>query len=218
MELDVITTAYNAWGKTYDSDPNELIPIEQLAVHSLLRTIEGRTVLDAATGTGRYALHFAEQGKQVTGVDASEGMLSQAIEKATAQNLPVRFLRGDIACLPLADNAFDLVICALALSHNQSLTEPCREFVRVMCGGGNLIISDLHPHFQKVFGANYQLEIADKSYAYPLYHDDLDDYLIALNTAGANVLTALDVPSQFKTSDGERVTVPGALVIWAKKP
>ena len=217
MAVDAITPAYDAWAKTYDADVNELIPVEQMVVRSLLRTIECHSVLDAATGTGRYAFFVAERGNHVIGIDQSDGMLAQAIEKKRQTGLPVQFMRGKLARLPLPDNAFDLVICALAMSHNPDLSEPCRELVRVARQGGSLVVSDLHPHFQKTYGADYQIEIAGKPYAYPLFHYAVDDYTDALKAAGAAVLAALDVPTQFRAPSGERVTEPGALVIWAKK-
>src|SRR5262245_8827051 len=131
MEINPVITTYNVWSTTYDTDPNPLIPIEALTVRSLLRTLVYHDVLAAATGTGRYALEFARQGKQVTAVDASASMLAVAQAKAQQENLRLTFREEQLAHLSSADASFDLVICALALSHNPHLQQPCAELVRV---------------------------------------------------------------------------------------
>ncbi|RPJ75847.1 MAG: class I SAM-dependent methyltransferase [Acidobacteria bacterium] len=50
--------------------------------------LEGRSVLDVGTGTGRAALVFARGGGRVTGVDASAQMLEVARERAAAEGSP----------------------------------------------------------------------------------------------------------------------------------
>ena len=104
MVVDAIRLAYDAWARTYDTDANELIPVEQMVVCSLLQSIECHSVLDAATGTGRYAFLMAERGKRIIGIDQSESMLAQAAEKKRRTDLAIEFMRGELACLPLPDN------------------------------------------------------------------------------------------------------------------
>lgn len=217
MGLNPVIATYDFWSKTYDTHPNPLIPIEELTVRSLLRTVPCHNVLDAATGTGRYALYFAKQGKRVTAVDASQGMLTEAKAKAKREQLMINFQKKDITQLPFDDGTFDLVICALALSHQPDLIEPCRELVRVLCSGGNLIISDLHPWFQANCGVQYEIELEGEHYPYPLYHTQIEDYERAVKLSGAEVLAVLDVPSRWIPPEGEQVAVPGAMILWAKK-
>lgn len=217
MKQNPVIATYNVWSKTYDTDPNPLIPIEELAVRSLLRTIEGEDVLDAATGTGRYALHLARQGKRVTAVDASAEMLAEAKAKAKGEQLTLVFRQEDITLLSFEDESFDLVICALALAHTKDLTKPCRELARVLRRGGNLVISDLHPWFQVQYGPEHKLELQGKHYFYPIYHTQVDDYTDAVSLSGATVLAALEVPSRWIPPEGEHVAVPGVLIVWARK-
>ena len=47
---------------------------------------------------------------------------------------------------------------------------------------------------------------------FPNYHSQVEDYLQAVKSAGAEVLAVLDIPLKLK---GE--VFPGALVVWAKK-
>ncbi|VAW31663.1 hypothetical protein MNBD_CHLOROFLEXI01-4495 [hydrothermal vent metagenome] len=209
---------YNKWSLSYDIDSNPLIPIEQLTTHSLLRSINCHTVLDACTGTGRYAIHLAKQGKIVTAIDASEQMLAVAKQKAAQDNLNIDFHSGEISDLSFETNSFDLVICALALSHNPDLDKPCQELVRVLRKGGNLIVTDLHPYFQNWYGSDYQLEIGDFGcQPYPLYHLEVEKYTQAIEKSGARIVTTLDVPSRWIPPEGEHVAVPGALIVWATK-
>jgi ubiquinone/menaquinone biosynthesis C-methylase UbiE len=213
-----VIETYNKWSLSYDSDPNPLIPIEELTTHSLLRSLKFQTVLDACTGTGRYAIRLAQQGKSVTAIDASDSMLAVAKRKAAEHDLTIDFRSGDISALPFDNDSFDLVICALALSHNPDLEIPCQELVRVLCPSGNLVITDLHPHFQNWYGPDYQLVIGEFGLQpYPLYHLEVDEYTRAIEKAGATVLTTLDVPSRWIPPEGEHVAVPGALIIWATK-
>ena len=84
MNTRDLNATYDAWSNTYDETPNPLIEVEEMAVRSPLRTIEFHDVLDAATGTGRYAVYLAEQGKRVAAADCNEYMLTEARRKAAA--------------------------------------------------------------------------------------------------------------------------------------
>lgn len=217
MNRNPVIATYDIWSTTYDTHLNPLIPIEELTTRSLLRTLPCHHVLDAATGTGRYALYFAKQGKRVTAADASRRMLAEAKAKAKREKLVIDFQRKDIADLSFDDGLFDLVICALALSHQPDLVKPSRELVRVLRRGGNLIITDLHPWFQAKCGSQYEIELEGERYAYPLCYTGTDDYVHAVKLSGAEVLAVLDVPSRWIPPEGEHVAVPGAMILWAKK-
>ena len=214
MDTRDLNATYDAWSNTYDETPNPLIEVEEMAVRSLLRTIEFHDVLDAATGTGRYAVYLAEQGKRVAAVDCNESMLAEARRKAAARQLAIEFRREDISSLSFGDSSFDLVICALTLVHIEDLTKPCREFVRVLRHGGHLVISDAHPVVQAEGGPDRMLELVEgkEPLFFPSYHSQVEDYLQAMKSAGADVLAALDIPLKLR---GE--VFPGALVVWAKK-
>ena len=65
----------------------ELIASEQAAVlANFVGRVQGRTILDVGTGTGRAALLFAAGGAKVTAIDASEEMLAVARKRAAAQS------------------------------------------------------------------------------------------------------------------------------------
>ncbi len=92
--------------------------------------IDGRTIIDVGTGTGRAALLFALGGAKVTGVDASDEMLAVARQRAAEQSAMVEFVRGDAHRLEFRDRAFDVAISLRVLMHTPRwracLAELCR--------------------------------------------------------------------------------------------
>ncbi|MFJ9247829.1 class I SAM-dependent methyltransferase [Streptomyces sp. NPDC101776] len=132
---------YRDWAPHYDAPGNDMIDIEQPVVRRILDGLPLGAALDAACGTGRHTAHLHEIGHHVTGVDASPAMLARAHER-----LPdVDFHEADLYRLPFPDDAFDTVVCALALAHVPELAPVLREFARVLRPGGHLVISDAHP-------------------------------------------------------------------------
>ncbi|MFP4628993.1 MAG: class I SAM-dependent methyltransferase [Halobacteriales archaeon] len=85
---------------------------EKAVVFDALGTVEGRSVLDIAAGTGRFSVALADRGAEVVSVDISQAMLGQAREKTRARSLAgtINFLRGDASALPFPDDAFDAVV------------------------------------------------------------------------------------------------------------
>ena len=65
-------------------------------------------VLELACGTGRLTLPIAQAGINITGIDISEGMISEAKEKAIKLNIGVDFKVLDIRNFEL-NNKFDLI-------------------------------------------------------------------------------------------------------------
>jgi ubiquinone/menaquinone biosynthesis C-methylase UbiE len=212
MDIHNVNITYDAWSDTYDESPNPLIAIEEIVVRSLLRTIEFNRVLDAATGTGRYAIYLAEHGKQVSAMDDNEKMLVVAKRKSLARRLSIDFRLENISKLSFEDSSFDLAICALAFSHVKELDLPCRELFRVLKRGGHLIVSDLHPQIQATMGPEHKELIEGEERFFPTYHPHVDDYLTAVKQAGAELIAAIDIPM-----DTQQGLVTGALIVWAKK-
>ena len=90
METQSVRATYDAWSETYDQAMSKMVEVEEIVVKSLLRSLTFTDVLDAATGTGRYACYLAEQGKHVAAVDFSHKMLAEARKKAEERGLPLR--------------------------------------------------------------------------------------------------------------------------------
>jgi SAM-dependent methyltransferase len=103
---------------------------QERVLTSFLAPIRGRHILDVGTGTGRAAIVLAKHGGVVTGVDASEEMLSVGRRRAADANVTVTFDRGDAHRLAYPDRSFDDVVCLRVLMHTPgwraSLAELCR--------------------------------------------------------------------------------------------
>jgi SAM-dependent methyltransferase len=75
-----------------------------------LRQIQkyGQPVLELACGTGRITIVLAEKGVQMTGLDVSPPMLSQARAKAAARRVDARWIQADCRDFRL-DRKFRLI-------------------------------------------------------------------------------------------------------------
>ena len=202
------------WAPTYDATANPLIDVEEMVVLSLLRGIEFRHVLDAGTGTGRYALRLAEAGKHVVATDISQRMLAEARREAGRRGVSVDFRCEDVCRLSADDASFDLVVCSLVLEHVKQLGPPSRQFARVLRPGGHVVVSSVHPDIQAAWGPVYTLNVDQHALGFPVYHPRVEDYTDAFRGAGLEVLAAIDVPMQ----QSMRGLATGALVVFCRKP
>ncbi|WP_158550094.1 class I SAM-dependent methyltransferase [Runella aurantiaca] len=114
---------------------------------SLIPEMQGKHILDAACGPGKYAEIFLENGAFVTGFDISPRMVELAIERNKGNGT---FFVHDLSTpLPqLKDASFDLIVCALALHYLEDWTPTLKEFFRVLKPSGHLVISIEHPFFE----------------------------------------------------------------------
>ena len=130
--------AYDLWAEAYPPLPhNPLMRAEQSALAAMWPDVRGLTVLDLASGTGRYGLQLEQRGAAcVIATDMSEQMLLRA-------PLQQR-VRADMMCLPFAAEQFDLIVCGLAVGHAPSLDGWMAEMARVLRPGGLLVYSDFH--------------------------------------------------------------------------
>lgn len=56
-------------------------------------------ILDLGCGTGRHSIELTKRGYSVTGVDLSASQLQRAKEKASEQNLTIKFIQADARTL-----------------------------------------------------------------------------------------------------------------------
>ncbi|NUW42811.1 class I SAM-dependent methyltransferase [Nonomuraea rhodomycinica] len=173
---------YRVWSGTYDG-PNGLFDIEEPVVGRILDGLPAGDALDAACGTGRVAAALAGRGHRVIGVDGSPDMLA----RARARVPRAVFSLGDLGDLPVPDDAVDLVVCSLALTHVPSLGPAMAEFARVLRPGGHLVISDMHPE-GVARGFVPPVRLADgRPGRIATYRHAVGDYLRAALSAGLQV-------------------------------
>jgi ubiquinone/menaquinone biosynthesis C-methylase UbiE len=137
--------AYHALAKSYDRLTNDVDYAATVDFYFEIINREGldpKTAVDLACGTGSVAVLLAKRGLQVTAVDLSAEMLSEAAQKASDMDNPPFFV-----CQPLQElrlpKGVDLAVCALdSLDY---ITDPCdceeaiRRIYRVMNPGGIFI-------------------------------------------------------------------------------
>jgi ubiquinone/menaquinone biosynthesis C-methylase UbiE len=106
-----------------------------------------RSLLDLGTGTGRMLELFGPAIERGLGLDLSLPMLQLArdrLERAGLKNCSVR--QGDIYDLPLANDAFDVIILHQVLHFLDDGARAIHEAARVLRPGGRLLVVDFAPH------------------------------------------------------------------------
>ncbi len=179
--------AYDLWAANYPPEAhNPLMQAEQAAMLELMPSLAGRVVLDAASGTGRYALIARERGAaRVLALDNSMAML-------VANPLPSRVLATSEA-LPLAAASVDVVICALALGHLPRLQPSLSEIARVLKPGGVALVSDVHPLIA-LGGGQRTFHAADGAVFAVEHHTHLFSHYHQAGTAAGLVMDAVREP------------------------
>jgi ubiquinone/menaquinone biosynthesis C-methylase UbiE len=189
IRLDVpdvdVDEGYARWASSYDESANPLIRVEEPVVRALLDRVPPGRALDAACGTGRHTAHLAARGHRVAGVDATPAMLEKARARVPSADLRV----GDLAQLPFEDGAFDVAVCALALSHLPDLVPAVVELARVLRPGGALVVSDLHPTMLLLGGTAFFVDASGRPGNVRSFHHSHATYLAAFRRAG---LAAVD--------------------------
>jgi SAM-dependent methyltransferase len=113
------------------------------AVLAALGSVRGLAVLDAACGPGLYADELARRGATVTAFDASPVMVELARARLAGRARVDRAVLGDPLAYP--DQAFDRVVCALAIHYARDRAAAFAEFFRVLRPGGAAVVSTQHP-------------------------------------------------------------------------
>jgi SAM-dependent methyltransferase len=173
---------YGLWSRSYDG-PNTAFDVDTPVIGEILDTLPAGAALDAACGTGRISELLARRGHRVLGVDGSPDML----DLARARVPDAEFRPGDLHRLPVDDDAVDLVVCSLALTHVPDLRPVFAEFARVLRPGGHLVTSDIHPE-AVLRGSFPRLRFADGAPGRIASHrHSPGDYLRAALPAGLQV-------------------------------
>lgn len=105
-----------------------------------LPLVEGKDVLDVASGEGYGSAMLASRARSVRGVDISHDAVNHATERyAALDNL--RYLQGSAAAIPLADDSVDVVVSFETIEHLLEQDEMMAEIRRVLRPDGILVMS-----------------------------------------------------------------------------
>src|SRR6478752_1153847 len=140
---------------------------------ALAEVRRGERALDLASGTGDIAFAVAARGGKAVGLDITHRMLQLARAKSHA----APFVTGDMAALPFASGAFDLVTTGYGLRNVPDLQSAIDEIARVLKPGGRMLSLDFNkPQNAIVRGAYLAYLTAVGSMLGWMLHGDPDTY------------------------------------------
>lgn len=143
-----MTAPYSRYASIYDRTGQSAFSLHAWRrIHEQLTELgwRGQDLAELACGTGALAVKLADQGYLVTGIDRAREMLLQARCRPTADR--VRWVQGEFAALPLADESLDLATALYdSLNYLRSAAElkhTLAELRRVLRPGG-MAVFDLN--------------------------------------------------------------------------
>ena len=171
--------AYHALAASYDRLTNDVDYHATVEFYMQILDREGlrpRTVVDLACGTGSVTKILAEKGYDVTGVDMSEEMLTEAFQKVQDMDHPPRFICQQLQQLRLP-RGIDLAVCALdSLDY---ITEPahCAEAIRrvyKVLNPGGIFIFDVNTP-EKLRAMDDQVFLDEDEDVYCVWRGEFDE-------------------------------------------
>lgn len=94
---------------------------------------------------------------------------------------------GDLRSLPIRDQAIDLTVCGLALTHLEDLRPPIAELARVTKTGGHVVISDIHPFSVALGGHALFRDVEERSAVVRNHQHWHSHYIEAFEEAGLRI-------------------------------
>lgn len=135
--------------------------------------VEGRRVLDCASGEGYGSALLASRAAAVTGLDLSPEAVTHARARYTGRD-NLDFVEGSCTALPFDDASFDVVVSFETLEHIEGQAEMLDEFRRVLTPEGLLVLSSPD---RKTYSEDRGFE--NEFHVRELYRDELVDLVAA---------------------------------------
>jgi len=192
--------------------------VEERAVCDLLPPLQDKTVLDLASGSGRYSHIIKQRGGHPIATDFSYEMLAQ-----DEKHFPRA--QSDMTALPLRDDSVPIIVCGLAVGHLADLKTALEEMARVLKPQGVLVYSDFHSAGE-ARGWKRTFQASNRTYAVKHYPRTPEEHVAAVRKAGLTLETLAPVhitaqlaqedtrARQFRERWGD---TPVALVVCARK-
>ena len=120
---------------------------ERPATLSLIPDVNGLRVLDAGCGPGFYSEWLLDHGANVTAIDVSPKMITQA-QKRLGDRATIRLADLESPLDFIEDNAFDFILSALTVDYVKDWTRLFNEFNRILKLNGRIVFSCGHPFWE----------------------------------------------------------------------
>jgi len=169
---------YEIWAKSYDTDSNLLIFLEDKFADKFFGKVKGKDVLDFGCGTGRYAIPLAKKGANVTAIDFSNPMLKIAKQKSRKAKVKINFSRQNIVEYK-PKKKYDLIISMLVQDHVKKLKKSVEVINKASGVGTRVIVSNVHPSWihKNFVTTGKSLGYVVKGYTTPQYYHPLEEYV-----------------------------------------
>lgn len=161
--------------------------------HFVTKLIEGKAVLDVASGAGYGTALMSNACSSVIGVDISEETVAYANEKYKKDNL--QFLVGSVTELNFPDKSFDIITSFETIEHisEDDQHKAMREFSRLLKDDGILIIST--PNLNSDLYQDVDNEFHLKEFYYNEFNEFIRNYFQAIKVFGQSFLSASSIYS-----------------------
>lgn len=175
-QTDATQRRYDRIAPIYDA--MELL-VERLAFREwraeLWSHVEGERVLEVGVGTGKN-LPYHPDDKEVTAIDLSRSMITQARQRARQQGEPVLLTQADAQHLPFAEATFDAAVATFVFCSVPDPVLGLSEISRVVRPGGRILLLEhvrvnapvvgpvmdlLDPAIVRIMGAHIARRTAD---------------------------------------------------------
>lgn len=103
--------------------------------------LEGKLILDAGIGQGRYAMVAADSNAEIVGLDLSDAV-DVAIEQTRGRKVQV--VQGDLFNLPFKNGSFDIIYSIGVLHHTPNTEKSFKNLVKVLKKNGTISIHLYH--------------------------------------------------------------------------
>ena len=172
-----IKEAYQIWSEQYDTNDNKTRDLESVALQATLSNIKFNKVIEFGCGTGKNTVWLEQKAKQLLGVDFSEAMISQAINKSTAPN--TKFILADInEPWSFTNEQYDLVTYSLVLEHIEDLDTIFKKASQLTTEHAYIYVSELHP-FKQYAGSKARFTTEAGEQIVTCFTHNISDFLNA---------------------------------------
>ncbi|TKB12354.1 DVU_1556 family methyltransferase [Desulforhopalus sp. IMCC35007] len=155
-------------------------------------------ILDAGCGRGGALSLLSSWGVSVLGLDINPVLLTEA------KNTGGQVAQADLAQLPLANASIDTVFCECVWNLTQK-EQVLREFYRVLCPAGFLVLSDIYFRRQGVGSREWPIQSCFSSAT------DLESVRAMVAGSGFEIILLEDHHQLFKQTAAEFVFAHGSL-------